>query len=273
MRRRLAPRARARESAGTNGRPLDRAALGREILVARTAAASERVRNTMLASISHDFRTPLASILGSATSLIEYGDKLDAEARKDLLLNVRTEAEGLDEMVRNLLAITRIEEGALELRLDWLDLREIVDRVISAARRRGTRQILETALPPDLPLLRADAMLVEQSLGNILNNAIVHTPAGTRVNIDATCDASQLTLRITDDGPGIPADLLPRIFDKFVRDPRSLSGSNGGQGTGLGLAITRGIMEAHGGTIAAESPVTDGHGSRFVLTFPRTKPS
>ena len=106
---------------------------------AKTATETERVRNTLLASISHDFRTPLSSILGSATSLIDYGDKLDAAAKKDLLAQIKQEAESLDEMVRNLLAITRIDAGALELRRDWIDLREIVDRVASAARRRGAR--------------------------------------------------------------------------------------------------------------------------------------
>ncbi len=107
---------------------------------AKTATETERVRNTLLASMSHDFRTPLSSILGAATSLIDYGDRLDPTAQQDLLLQIKQETEGLDEMVRNLLAITRIDAGALELRRDWIDLREIVDRVASAARRRGAPQ-------------------------------------------------------------------------------------------------------------------------------------
>ena len=253
---------------------LDRAALAREILSARTAAATERVRNTLLASISHDFRTPLSSILGSATSLLDYSDKLDSAARKDLLGNIRTEAEGLDEMVRNLLAITRIEEGALELRLDWVDLREIVERTIHAARRRGAAQKFETRLPPDLPLVRADAALVEQTLGNIINNAVAHTPATTHVLVDAEVENARLKLRITDNGPGIPAGVLPQVFEKFIRGTRpGQTGADGGQGTGLGLAIAKGITEAHGGSIAAESPVVDGRGARIVLTFPRTASS
>ena len=253
---------------------LDRAALAREILSARTAAATERVRNTLLASISHDFRTPLSSILGSATSLLDYADKLEPAARRDLLGHIKTEAEDLDDMVRNLLAITRIEEGALELRPDWVDLREITERVISAARRRGASQHLETRLPSDLPLVRADAALAEQTLGNIVNNAVAHTPAETRVIIDAEVEERRVKLRVTDDGPGIPADVLPNVFEKFVRGPRPGStGADGGQGTGLGLAIAKGIMEAHGGSIAAESPVANGRGTRIVLTFPRTGPA
>ena len=131
---------------------LERASLARDMVSAKTATETERVRNTLLASISHDFRTPLSSILGSATSLIDYGDKLAAEAKKDLLVQIKQETESLDEMVRNLLAITRIDAGALELRRDWIDLREIVDRVANAARRRGARQRIEIALPADLPL-------------------------------------------------------------------------------------------------------------------------
>ncbi len=130
---------------------LERASLARDMVSAKTATETERVRNTLLASISHDFRTPLSSILGSATSLIDYGDKLGAEAKKDLLVQIKQETESLDEMVRNLLAITRIDAGALELRRDWIDLREIVDRVASAARRRGARQRIEIALPPICP--------------------------------------------------------------------------------------------------------------------------
>ena len=131
----------------------------------------------LLASVSHDFRTPLSSILGSATSLIDYGDKLDAAAKKDLLGQIKKEAEDLDEMVRNLLAITRIDAGALELRRDWIDLREVAERVVSAARRHGAHaNASRSHLPADLPLVRADATLAEQAIGNVVGNAIVHTP-------------------------------------------------------------------------------------------------
>jgi two-component system, OmpR family, sensor histidine kinase KdpD len=246
---------------------LERASLSREMVSARTATETERVRNTLLASISHDFRTPLSSILGSATSLIDYGDKLDPAANKDLLLQIKQETEGLDEMVRNLLAITRIDAGVLELRRDWVDLREIVSRVVNAAQRRGARQSFEIALPADLPLVRADATLAEQAIGNVIGNAIAHTPGETRVLVDALIDAKTVALRVTDDGPGIPAEALPHVFDKFIKGEPT--GSDGGQGTGLGLAIAKGIMEAHGGSIAAESPHSDGRGTRIALTFPR----
>ena len=246
---------------------LERASLARDMVSAKTATETERIRNTLLASISHDFRTPLSSILGSATSLIDYGDKLDTAAKKDLLLQIKQETEGLDEMVRNLLAITRIDAGALELRRDWIDLREIVDRVANAIRRRGARQRIEVSLAADLPLVRADATLVEQAIGNVIGNAIVHTPPETGVIVDAMIGPKKIELRVTDDGPGIPAQALPLIFDKFVKADSTQA--DGGKGTGLGLAIAKGIMEAHGGSIAAESPHANGRGTRIVLTFPR----
>jgi two-component system sensor histidine kinase KdpD len=249
---------------------LERASLAREMVSAKTATETERVRNTLLASVSHDFRTPLSSILGSATSLIDYSDKLDAAAKKDLLRQIKKEAEDLDEMVRNLLAITRIDAGALELRRDWIDLRETCERVVSAARRHGARQPIEINLPVDLPLVRADATLAEQVIGNVVANAVVHTPAETRVIVDADLVTNGIALRVTDDGPGIPPDDLPRIFEKFVKgDDVARSGADGSQGTGLGLAIAKGIMEAHGGKISAISPVTNGRGARFTMTFPR----
>jgi two-component system, OmpR family, sensor histidine kinase KdpD len=173
-------------------------------------------------------------------------------------------------MVRNLLAITRIDAGALELRRDWIDLREIVGRVVSAARRHGAQQQIEIHLPADLPLVRADATLAEQAIGNVVGNAVLHTPPQTHVQLDADVAPSVIALRVSDNGPGIPADDVPHIFEKFVtgaeaRVPRV----DGGQGTGLGLAIAKGIMEAHGGQIEVESPFKDGRGARFVMTFPR----
>jgi two-component system sensor histidine kinase KdpD len=246
---------------------LDRALLSRERVTARTATETERVRNTLLASISHDFRTPLSPILGAATSLIDYRDKLPEAAQKDLLGQIKTEAEGLDEMVRNLLAITRIDAGALEVRRDWIELREIVDRVVGAARRRGAAQPIVAHLPDALPLVRADDTLVEQAIGNVVANAIVHTPKETRIAVDAIIGDSDITLRVTDDGPGVAKEAQPHIFDKFAKAP--LGPADGGESTGLGLAIAKGIMEAHGGAIRVESPIANGRGARFILVFPR----
>jgi two-component system sensor histidine kinase KdpD len=248
---------------------LERAALVGETVRARTATEAERVRNTLLASISHDFRTPLSSILGAATGLLSYGTKLDDTAKADLLGQIKQEAEGLDEMVRNLLAITRIDAGALELRRDWIDLREIVDRVAGAARRRGALQHVDIRLPHDLPMVRADAALTEQAIGNVVANALLHTPAETQIVIDAEVRPADVALRVTDNGPGIPANVLPRVFDRFARGSSPDAKQDGGEGTGLGLAIARGIMEAHGGSIRVESPVEGRPGARFAMIFPR----
>jgi len=249
---------------------LERASLAREMVDAKTATETERVRNTLLASVSHDFRTPLASILGSASSLIDYGDKLGDAAREDLLTQIKEEAGGLDEMVRNLLAITRIDAGALDLRRDWVDLREVAERVVSAARRHGAHQQIEVDLPADLPMVRVDAALAEQAVGNVIANAVIHTGPDTRILLDGCVTAHGVALRVTDNGPGIAPDSLSNIFDKFVKGSASAtSGADGSQGTGLGLAIAKGIMESHEGSIAAESPVANGRGARFILTFPR----
>jgi two-component system sensor histidine kinase KdpD len=249
---------------------LDRASLTREMVNAKTATETERVRNTLLASISHDFRTPLSSILGSATSLLDYGDKLDSATKTDLLNQIKQESEDLDEMVRNLLAITRIDAGALELRRDWTDLREVVDRVVGAARRRGVVQTITVDLTGDLPLLRADATLAEQAIGNVVANALVHTRTETAIVIDAVVTAGEVAVRVTDNGPGIASDALPHIFDKFAKGPElSMTRADGSQSTGLGLAIAKGIMEAHGGSIGIETPVANSHGARFTMTFPR----
>jgi len=252
---------------------LERAFLAREMMTVRSAAEPERVRNILLASVSHDFRTPLASILGSATSLLDFRDELDAAAHTELLAQIKAEAEGLDVMVRNLLAITRIDAGALDLRKDWVDLREVVERVVGAARRRKPASSLETNLPAELVMVRADAILVEQALSNVVNNAVLHTPKGTRVMIDTQLRPDAIVLRVTDDGFGISADILPRVFEKFVRSRRENVGkSDRGEGTGLGLAIAKGVVEAHGGAITAESPVAAGRGACITLTFPREKP-
>jgi two-component system sensor histidine kinase KdpD len=131
-------------------------------------------------------------------------------------------------------------------------------------------QTITVDLTGDLPLLRADATLAEQAIGNVVANALVHTRTETAIVIDAVVTVGEVAVRVTDNGPGIASDALPHIFDKFAKGPElSMTRADGSQSTGLGLAIAKGIMEAHGGSIGIETPVANGHGARFTMTFPR----
>lgn len=250
---------------------IDRATLAGEAARARGEAETERVRNTLLASISHDFRTPLASILGASTSLIDFGDRLRPEQRIDLLSSIREESERLDGMVRNLLSITRLEAGALDIRKDWVDIGEILERLVDQAKRRGIGGMLKVAMPGDLPLIRADASLIEQALANVVANAARYGGPEARILLTARQEDGRLRLVVEDDGPGIPPEILPRAFDKFVRGARAVG--DGGDGSGLGLAITQGILTLHGGMAEAESPIANGHGTRITLWLPIEEPT
>ena len=223
--------------------------LTEEMLQTRTRAETERLRNILLASISHDFRTPLASILGAATSLIEYSQRLTEAARRDLLAQIKDEAEHLDGMVRNLLAITRVEAGALEVNRDWVEVRELFDRAVATAKRRGAVQAFEVVADPDLPLIPADLNLLSQAIANLLNNATRYAGPKACIALEGRHENDEIVLSVTDSGPGISPDILPRAFEKFVRS----SSGDTGEGIGLGLAIAKGIVEAHGGSIAAQS--------------------
>ena len=240
---------------------LHRSLLSTQVRSARLEAETERVRNILLASISHDFRTPLASILGSATALIDYHDRLDASAREDLLAQIRDEARHLDQMVRNLLSMTRLEAGALEISRDWVDVGELVNRVVDQARRRGAVQPFILDLPSEPLLAYADGTLLEQAVGNIVANAIKHGGSAATIWLSARREPGGIRLEISDDGPGVPPELRPHVFEKFTRAPRSGAqgfgvrvGADGGDSAGLGLAITKGIVEAHGGRVELLPP-------------------
>jgi K+-sensing histidine kinase KdpD len=254
---------RARDQART---ALERARLAEEVNAVRAAADAERVRNTLLASVSHDFRTPLASILGAATSLIEYGARLPEHARRDLLVQVKDEAEHLDGMVRNLLAMTRVEAGGLEINRDWIDIRELFDRAVALAKRRGATQSFEVAVEPGLPFAPADPILLDQVLANLIGNATRYAGPTTRIVLRASAGPDAIVLSVADDGPGIAPEMLPHVFEKFVRAPRR--GGDAGEGSGLGLAIAKGIVDAHHGSIAVVSPAANGRGARFEIRLP-----
>ncbi len=240
---------------------LERARLAEESHAAQVRIETERLRNSLLSSVSHDLRTPLAAITGAVTTVLEGGTRLDAPTRQELLESVRDEADRLNRLVQNLLEMTRLESGALQLRRDWHPLEEIIGAALGrVGKRLGARRVT-TRVPPDLPLVAIDDVLIEQVLVNLLDNSLKYTPATTAIEVIATAGERNVTVEIADHGPGLRAGDEDRVFDKFYRaDPI------GGRGAGLGLAICRGIVQAHGGRIWAQN--LPGSGVAFLFTLP-----
>jgi two-component system sensor histidine kinase KdpD len=229
---------------------IERISLARVLAEAQVLAETERLRAALLTSISHDLRTPLASIIGAVSSLRGFAEIYDAEQREELLAMLQDEAERLNRFVGNLLDMTRLESGAIELKLELFDIGEIIG---ASLRRAGSvlgRYDVEVDIAADLPMLRIDAVLFEQVLFNLLDNAAKYAPPDSRIDIRARREDGNVVIEIVDQGPGIPPGDLERVFDKFYRvqaqDRRRA-------GTGLGLAICRGFIEAQGGRIDAEN--------------------
>jgi two-component system, OmpR family, sensor histidine kinase KdpD len=243
---------------------IERVNLARDVDQARLATETERLRSALLTSISHDLRTPLASILGSATSLKTYRKVLDDAAEEELIGTIQEESERLNRFIGNLLDMTRLESGAVAPRTDMVDLAEVVGSALERAGKVLAAHKVTVDLAADLPMLRLDPVLFEQALFNLLDNAAKYAPAGSEIRLEARREGGLVQLRILDQGDGIPPADLERIFDKFYRvqaaDKRRA-------GTGLGLAICRGFVEAMGGTIQAGNR-TDGSGAVFTITLP-----
>jgi two-component system sensor histidine kinase KdpD len=247
---------------------IERIQLADAAVASEAAAERERLRTALLSSISHDLRTPLASIVGSITSLRRYGERMPADARADLLAAIEEEAERLTRFVANLLDMTRLETGSLDLRRDLVDLGEVVMRAAARARRSFPDREIETTIDKGLPLVHGDAVLLEQVLFNLFDNADKYVPKGTPTRTRLTLAGGELVLTVEDEGPGIPIDELQRVFEKFHR---LNVGDGRPPGTGLGLAIARGVIDAMNGSIRAESPISEGHGTRIVIRLPAAK--
>jgi two-component system sensor histidine kinase KdpD len=243
---------------------IERVSLGSVLAEARVLAETERLRAALLTSISHDLRTPLASIVGAVSSLRSFADHYDAEEREELLATLQDEAERLNRFVNNMLDMTRLESGAIELRRDFFDVGEIVGTALRRAGDVLAGHRVQIELMPDLPMLSVDAVLIEQVLFNLLDNAAKYSPPGGRIDIRGRRANGDVVIEVCDEGPGIPPADLDRVFDKFYRvqaqDRRRA-------GTGLGLAICRGFVEAHGGHITAENRV-DGPGTVLRVSLP-----
>jgi len=244
------------------GSALERARLAEQAQQAHLQVEAERLRNSLLSSVSHDLRTPLSVITGSASALLESESALTPEARRDLIETVQEEAQRLNRLVRNLLDMTRLESGAVKVAKEWQEVEGIVGAVLSRLddQLRGRR--VDVRFPPDLPLVPIDGVLVEQVFINLLENAAKYSPEGSPIEISAHRDEGNVVVEIADRGPGIPEKLVDKIFEKFYRLPRE----HGGGGAGLGLAICRGIIEAHGGRVWAGN--RDGGGAVFRFTLP-----
>ncbi len=242
---------------------VERVRLVEDLDRAKLLSETDRLRQALLTSISHDLRTPLASVLGAASTLRDLDGALDDDAKVELLATVIDEAERLNRFIANLLDMTRLEAGAVAPNLAEYDMGEIVGAALRRAGKilAGHRVEVETA--PDLPPLDIDAVLFEQALFNLLDNAAKYAPEGTTVRVQNWQEGGRIHLQILDEGDGMPAGDVERIFDKFYR---ARKGDRVRAGTGLGLAIARGFVEAMGGTLTAANR-TDRKGAAFTLTF------
>lgn len=245
---------------------VERADLAGQAVETETLRRTDRFRGALMNSVSHDLRTPLSTVLGASTTLIDLGDKLKPEVRADLLLSIREEAERLSRYVGDLLDMTRLEGGGLNIRADWVDVRDVLNAAGKrVARRLGARKMTRD-FPAQLSLVMVDQGLLEQALVNILENAIVYSPDGSTVELAAYEDRGSVVISIEDEGKGIPTAELERVFDKFRRMEEP---SDRTKGAGLGLAIAKGFVEAMNGRIAAASPIMDGKGTRILISLPK----
>jgi two-component system sensor histidine kinase KdpD len=243
---------------------VDRALLVKDSVKTAALEENEKLRTTLLSSLSHDLRTPLASITGAVTTLRQFGETMAPAQRDDLLASIEEEAARLMRFVANLLDMSRIEAGALKPKRDYVDVGEVVRAAVERARKAFPATPITTSLARDLPLIRGDSNLLEQVLFNLLDNAQKYGGGGG-AQVHARRLGEDAQISVTDEGPGVKAADLERIFEKFYQGGRS---DGRKAGTGLGLSIARGLIEAMGGTIRAESPAARRRGTRIVIQLP-----
>ena len=244
---------------------LERARLAVELESARVQGETERLRSALLSSVSHDLRSPLASMIGSAGTLLSYDAQLPEAERHELLQAILGEGQRLDRYIQNLLDMTRLGHGTLKLNRDWVDAGEIVAAAVARLRKLFPDTRVDVHLPHDTVLLHVHPALIEQALFNILENAARFSPPDEAIRVIVRTEAGRLLVDVADRGPGIPEDERARIFDMFYSVSR---GDRGKQGTGLGLAICRGMVGAHGGTVEALPHAGNGTTIRVSLPLP-----
>ena len=248
---------------------IERTRLVADLEQSRVTSEAERLRAALLSSVSHDLRTPLVSIIGAASGLIEDDARLDPRARRALAETIREEGERLNRYIQNLLDMTRLGYGALTVSRQPVDARELAG---AAVRRLGPvlrEHVVRIDVADDLPPLGVDPVLIEQVLINLLDNAAKYAPAGTAIAVSARVRGPSMVLGVEDEGPGIPPAARGRIFDMFYR---ANAGDGQRAGTGLGLAIAKGLVDAHGGSIRALPAQADGRGTLIELELPLSSP-
>jgi two-component system sensor histidine kinase KdpD len=243
---------------------LERSVLAERAQRAQVEVEAERLRSNLLSSVSHDLRTPLATIEGAATTILQARHKLNDRALSDLTGSIVDETRRLARLVRNLLDMTRLEAGGLTLKRESEAIEEIIGATLTRLAKQLEGRPVRTRVPDDLPLVPMDPVLIEQVLTNLLENAVRYTPDGTAIDITARVDDRALVVEVADQGPGLPPGMEQRVFDKFTRGQPG----SGELSVGLGLTICRSIMTAHGGTITAMNRAGGGAIFRFSLPLP-----
>jgi two-component system sensor histidine kinase KdpD len=239
---------------------LERAEIARQARQAEIQAEAERLRTSLLSAVSHDLRTPLASITGAATGLLAQAGRLDQATSRELLQTISDEADRLNRLVTNLLEITRLESGAVEVRKEWHPLEEILGAALKRTERQLGNRPIRLDLPADLPMVAVDDVLLEQAFINLLDNAAKYTPAGSAIEIRARAAGEMVEVEVRDSGPGFPPGAGKQVFDKFYR-----GAGEAARGAGLGLAIVKAIIDVHGGQIEALNHPQGGACLRFTL--------
>ncbi len=229
---------------------------------------AERLRNSLLSSISHDLRTPLATIVGSASALVEEDTTLKAENKLELSRAIYDEAQRMSTLVNNILDMARLDAGAVELNKQWVPLEEIIGTVLTLLQKRLEGRLVTVKLPPGIPMIYVDAVMIEQVLINLLENVLRYTPERSPVEIMAEASSFAVEISVADRGPGIPKDSENKLFEKFYRVQLEAAQS----GVGLGLTICRAIIEAHGGTIQAQNRSTGGAVFSFIIPLDQLPP-
>ena len=249
---------------------IERVNLVADIAVAERAAETDRLRQALLTSISHDLRTPLAAIMGASSTLRDFRSHLDDAATDDLLVTIRDESERLNRFIANLLDMTKLESGALEPNIGPHDVSDLVGAALKRAAQVLGERPVSLDLTPGLPMAKVDAVLFDHALFNLLDNAAKYADAPAAVAIRATRGRGDaVVIEVLDEGPGVPQGDLERVFDKFYRVTKS---DRVRAGTGLGLAICRGFVEAMGGTVSAANR-PDRSGAVFTITLPGVVPA